>query len=340
MGRTTVYNSLVGDKYPLTNKKNQSLLKEWVSYLHGVSKSDETIKQYVNNFKIWSVWNMENSNDKFFVDIKKGDVVRFQGHCLNVLNHSSARVRSLRATLSSLSNYIEAILDEEYPTFRNIINKIEAPTLEPVREKLIMDSEETEKILEELVKAGKYQQACCYALSCYGGARKSELLRFKTNWFTDENVENGLYKTPEKIKSKGRGKKGKMITKWTIKKSFDPYLKLWIEEREKLGIDSEWLFVRRKDNAWAQAVVSTANSWARTITRMLGKEFYFHSNRHYYTSQLVANGIPIEAIRHINSWSNISMVQVYNDRDSSEDFGKYFGEDGIKKQEKQDTNSL
>jgi integrase len=316
-------------------------LKEWVAYLNGTSKSDETIKQYVNNFKIWAVWNMENANDKFFTDMTKRDIINFQGYCLNDLKHSPARVRSLRSMLSSLSNYVEAILDDEYPKFRNIINKIEAPVLEKVREKLVMETSEVEKLLQDLIDKKKYQQACYFALAVYSGARKSELLRFKVDFFQDEYIKNGLYCTPEKVKTKGRSKLGKQLTKYTIAKFFRPFLDLWLEERKRLGIESEWLFVTKdKDGKYIQAKVSTANSWARMISGVLEEDMYFHSCRHNLCTYLVAANIPAEIIRELFGWSSQDLIRVYSDREASEDFNKYFSDDGVIAQDKKDTSSI
>ena len=340
MGRKTVYNNIVGEQYKLVNSENKELLDEWVEYLHSVDRSDDTIKQYINDFKIWAVWAHDKIKDKYFVEITKRDAMKFQSYCLMELGHSPARVRRLRSTLSSISNYVENMLDDDYPNFRNIINKIEAPSLKPVREKLVMNEEEVANILEKLASKKMYQQACYFALSCYGGARKAELLRFKADWFKDEYLDNGLYKTPEKIQSKGRGKNGKMIDKWTIKKYFDPYYLLWMEQRKELGIDSEWLFVRNVNKKYEQAIVSTANSWAETISKVLGESWYPHANRHYFCTMLCKAGIPAEIVKDIISWSNVSLISTYNDADASDSFSKYFGDDGIVEQDEKNMSDL
>lgn len=304
--RSTVYNNLVQDKWSQVNKENKALLDEWLQYLHSVDRSQLTIDQYENDFKIWAVWNLEFGKDKFFVDMTKRDVINFQGYCLK-LGHSSSRVRRLRSTVSSLSNYIENILDDEYPTFRNIINKIEAPKLEKVREKLVLEEEQITNTLDTLLEEGQYQMACYFALGAYSGSRKSELLRFKVDYFDESFISDGLYKTPEKIKTKGRGKAGKPLNKYTIVVYFKPFLEAWLEERKKLGIESEWLFVsyNGENKSWEKAEISTANSWASRITKILGESFYAHSLRHYYTTSLHKAGIPAEAIKEINGWESV-----------------------------------
>nr|HPI98396.1 hypothetical protein [Synergistales bacterium] len=66
------------------------------------------------------------------------DIIKYQNHLLNDLKLSSNRIRRMKSTLSSLSNYIVNILDDDYPEFKNIILKIEAPQKNLVREKTII----------------------------------------------------------------------------------------------------------------------------------------------------------------------------------------------------------
>ena len=90
------------------------------------------------------------------------------------------------------------------------------------------------KYLETLVEKKKYQTACAVALAIFSGARKSELTRFKVDYFNEENIIfDALFKTKEKIKTKGRGK-GKFIHKYVLL-DFKKYFDLWMAERERLG---------------------------------------------------------------------------------------------------------
>lgn len=332
MGRPTVYNSITSpEKIALINKKNIQLLEEWMEYLHSIDRSEETIKQYENDALIFFCWLIDNGDNKFFVDITKRDVMRFQNWLLNTLKLSSSRIRRLKSTLSSMSNYILNVLDEEYPDFKSIINKIPAPVLEPVREKTVLQDEEVERVLKELAESKDNQMACVLALAAYSGSRKSELLRFKVSYFKDENIVSGLYRTPERIKTKGRGKAGKLINKFVIASPFKPYLDAWLKEREEIGIpkDIDDLFVSLRGEEWVPMQVSCLDSWAERFSVMFGTDFYFHCLRHYFTTSLYKAGIPMTVIKDVVGWTNISMCDIYIDRDVTDDLNKYFDGEGL-----------
>ena len=336
MGRSTVYNEIVTDElYEKVKEDNKELLDEFIEYLYSTDKSKGTIINYTSDIKICFIWCLNHNKNKYFIEFTKRDIMKYQNWLINTLNLSSGRVRRLRSAISSMSNFIENILDEDYPDFKNIVNKIPAPANEPVREKTIFEEEDIDNLLNILVEKEQYQEACCLALAVASGSRKSELTRFKVDFFEDENIRFGaLYKTPVKIKTKGRGSSGKMLYRWTLVNKFKPYFDLWIKERERLGIDSEHLFVTKRNGEWIRAGVSTLDSWAIKFNQYIDKHFYWHSNRHYFTTSLCQANIPAEVIKEIVGWESVDMVSTYNDSSIDEELGKYFDEDGIKEVEK------
>ena len=212
------------------------MAKEFIEYLVSVDRSPTTITGYNSDLEIFFVWNYLSNNNKFFIDLTKRDIIKFQNYLLTINKNSSNRIRRIKSTLSSLSNFIECVLDDDYPQFRNIIRKIESPIKQEVREKTVLTDEQVDYLLDYLVEHKKYQQACAFALAVCSGSRKSELSRFKADYFKDEDIIYGsLYQTPEKIKTKGRSSSGKPLTRYTLYHKFKKYLDLWLEEREKIG---------------------------------------------------------------------------------------------------------
>ena len=329
MGRKTKMNSITSDeKLAQVNRDNMELLHDFLDYLRSIQISETTAAGYESDIKIAWVWCLEHNGNKFFVDWTKRNIVAYQNWLINENGNSSARIRRLKAALSSLSNYIENVCDDEYPNFRNIINKVKNPVNQPVREKTVWGDDELTALLETLVDAKEFEKACFLALGMYSGRRKAELCRFKVSDFDDSRLvcDGALYKSAP-IKTKGSGG-GKMVACYTLAKKFKPYLDMWIAERERLSISSEWLFPNSRD-ANECIPISTANSWSATFTRLSGRQAYLHSLRHYFTTSLAKAGIPDSVIQSIVHWQSADMVRIYNDMDADEEIGMYFKDGDI-----------
>jgi integrase len=229
-----------------------------------------------------------------------------------------------------MSNFIEAICDDdpEFKNFRPIVRKIENPAMQPVRKKTVWSDEELDALLDRLSETGLYKKACLLALAMCSGRRKTELLRFKVSDFHEGNIVCGgaLYKTSEEMQTKGFGL-GKFIYCYTLAKKFRPYFDAWMKERECLGIQSIWLFPDTAEPS-KQLNPATMNSWANTFSSMTGKNFYWHSLRHYFTTNLARAGLPDGIIQEIVGWESADMVRVYKDMSAEEQLAQYFDADG------------
>ena len=140
---------------------------------------------------------------------------------------SANRIASLKSVLSSLSSEIELLYEDVYPEFHSQIRGLETVHISTVRTKTVISDEDMVKILQSLVDKKEYQVACYLALACASGSRKAELLQMKVSFFDEghEVFDGYMYCTPE-IRSKGRGKQGKIIKKYVIKSLFKPFLDL------------------------------------------------------------------------------------------------------------------
>lgn len=331
MSRKTIINSITSPELiAQINPDNARLKDDFLEYLKSVQRSPGTIAGYRNDLEIFFVWVLQNAKNKFFVDVSKRDLVAFQNWMINENKNSPSRVRRIKAAISSLSNFVENILDDEpeFRGFRSIVRKIENPALQPVREKTVWEDEELEDLLNKLVEKQAYDRACYLALAMYSGRRKSELCRFRVSDFDDDKLvcDGALYKSSP-IKTKGRSG-GKFIPCYTLAKKFKPYLQMWLDERKRIGIESEWLFPL-KANPAEHIGVATANSWANAFTRLSGRDFYAHSIRHYFTTSLARAGIPDGVIQSIVAWESSDMVRLYTDIEADEQIGMYFSNGDI-----------
>ena len=331
MSRKTIINSITSPELiAQINPDNERLKDDFLEYLKSVQRSPGTIAGYRNDLEIFFVWVLQNAKNKFFVDVSKRDLVAFQNWMINENKNSPSRVRRIKAAISSLSNFVENILDDEpeFRGFRSIVRKIENPALQPVREKTVWEDDELEELLDKLVEKKAYDRACYLALAMYSGRRKSELCRFRVSDFDDDKLvcDGALYKSSP-IKTKGRSG-GKFIPCYTLAKKFKPYLQMWLDERKRIGLESEWLFPL-KANPAEHIGVATANSWANAFTRLSGRDFYAHSIRHYFTTSLARAGIPDGVIQSIVAWESSDMVRLYTDIEADEQIGMYFSNGDI-----------
>lgn len=340
MGRKTVMNNLTdAESIAAVCSENKSLKNDFLSYLRSTGHGESTIRTYTNDLDIAFVWCLKNNGNKPFTEWSKRNILAYQNWLVSENGNGAARVRRLKATLSSLSNYIENVLDDEYPNFRNIVHKIENPPMKAAREKTVLSDEEVNDLLAQLVEADQPLKACVVALAMFSGRRKSELLRFRVSDFNDDHLVCGgaLYKS-DPIVTKGRGG-GKVINCYTLAKKFKPYFDRWIEERKERGIESEWLFPSPVDSA-RQMSINVLDRWTDEFSARTGKPFYFHSLRHAFTTSLVRAGIPDNVIQSIVAWESADMVRVYTDIDADEAIGMYFKDGDIVAADKKTLSDL
>lgn len=341
MARKTVRHVITSpERIEQINPKNKDLVESFLEYLESTDKSSGTIDAYRSDLNIAFCWCVMELENKFFVEWTKRDVQKLQMYLIKKMELNSCRIRRFKACLSSMSNYIENILDDEFPTFRNIINKIESPPKVAVREKTVISEEEVDNLLNVLMEQKQYKKACVIALAAFGGRRKAELCRFKVSDFDDDHLvcEGALYKS-DPIKTKGRGNNGKVINCYTLAKNFKPYFDAWMKYREENGIESEWLFPDNIDSK-KQMNTSTIDGWYEYLSEIIEKDFYCHAMRHSLCSRYLRAGIPASVVKDIFKWESLEMVSIYSDIESEESFAQYFGADGIKSVEKKSLTDL
>ena len=282
-----------------------------------IRTSEKTITVYRSNLNIFFVWNTEHNKNKRFTDIRKIEFSNFFSFASDELKLGSSRLNNLRSTLSSFSDFIEKFYDDVYPEFRNVILKvIESSPKEERREKTILKDEQVEELLEHL-KNTDAQQACWLALAISSGARFSELLAFEIDLIDENKTAFGdlFLETTRQIKTKGRGKSGKLLYKYVLRDKFLPFFRVWLQERAiiqaKTGNVNNRLFIRPDGNP---ATTSLIQGWIRGFENYLGVPVYAHSFRHYFVTLLSRKNIPHHLIKAIVGWEDISMVEIYNDQ--------------------------
>jgi len=303
----------------LTKQINSENIKLMNLFLRdkGSRSSEKTIENYKSDILIFYTWNLLYNNNTFFIDIKKLQVSEFFIYATEELHFGSARYARLKSCLSSMSNFIERMLDDEYPNFRNIILKaVEPMPKEFVREKTVFSDEEINKLISDLEADGEIQIVCWLSLAIASGCRFSELLRFTLDLIDENNTayEGIFLETTKAIRTKGRGRAGKQLKKYIIKDIFWSKYQQWLALRSEIlnknEKDHNSIFI--KDNG-DPATESTARGWVHKVQSYLDKPFYCHSLRHYSVSFLGRKKIRPELIKSLFGWEDVNLVFLYDD---------------------------
>lgn len=310
---------------PENKKLQERFLKE-----KNTRCSDGTIEGYKSDLDIFFCWNLVNNDNKFFADIEKIELADFFSYAVDELQWGSSRFGRVRSALSGVSEFIEKFLDKKYPQFRNIVLKsIDLMPKVEKREKTILSEKQINELLNYLkTEINKPQECCLLALAIGSGARVSEWLRFTTSIIDEDNVAfDGIFlETLKEIKTKGRTKQGKMLTKYIIKDVFLPYYKDWLIEREKImkenNQEHDFIFIKYDGTP---AKLSTIRCWMEKWEKFLNVPFYPHSLRHYIVSHLTRLGLSSDFIVAIMGWTSAEMYKVYNDVTAKEREWKELG---------------
>lgn len=278
--------------------------------------SEKTITVYESNLTMFFTWNLLKNNNKIFTDIKKLEFSDFFSFSADELKLGSSKLNNMRSTLSSLSTFIEKFYDEEYSSFRNVILKVvESSPKEIRREKTILTGEQIEELLQYLKKNDK-QKACWLSLAITSGARFTELLNFEVDLIDENRTAFGdlFLETTRQIKTKGRGRAGKLLYKYILREKFLPFYKDWLKQRksilEKKNLEHNYLFIKNDGNPATPAVI---RGWIEEFEERLKVPFYCHSLRHFLTTLLSKKNIPAPLIKEIMGWSSVQMVETYDD---------------------------
>lgn len=297
------------------NSKNIKLMERFLKNF-ATKRSPNSVVNYKSNLTIFLTWNLLDNDNKFFIDIKKRELMDFFDYCVTELKWSSNRYANMHSCLSSFSAWIENFYDEDYPLFRNLLPKIEKLPKETVRKKSIFTKDELDNLMNWLGEQGKVNEQCLLSIMMASGARISELGRFTLSMIDEDNTafEDLFLETTETMQVKGRGTNGKQIHRYLIKDLFLPYYKKWLPIREEIMKENnkqhDYIFIR---NDGEPATSSTFRSWIEKWDEVLDKHLYAHSIRHFWTTYLLSLGLEKEFVQELQDWSSDVLVNLYND---------------------------
>lgn len=303
--------------------------------------SPKTKKAYSSNLRIWFVWVKNNLSNKRQVDIKPLDFKKFQNWLLN-RGCSSADINNKRAAISSMNNYIEVYCEDDFPTFRNFINKsIKRPPKAFVHEKQPLTKAEYKHLIEVLTERGDWQKVAYLQFTFETGCRRAESRQLtkdavnlvpvqKKKTMVDESGNEtetitNVYQT-KPIRCKGAGELGK-VRRLTFGQEAMDALKRWVNARGGLsGDDCPYMFVSMQDGKLEQVGESCFNNWASGLfTNIVGRRVHPHILRESRATQaVVEDGKDINTVKNLLGHESTETTEIYVIRNDDDDLDDLF----------------
>ncbi len=312
------------------NEFNRYILEDFIN--NSLELSPKTRHTYESNLRIWFIWVKNNLNNKSQLYIKPLEFKRFQNWLIN-RGCSSADINNKRSAISSLNGYIEIYYRDDYPTFRNFINKsIKRPPKALVNEKQPLTKEEFAHLIAVLKEHGEWQKVAYLEFTLDTGCRRAEsrqLLKTVVNATpvkktkevenpdgTTSEVEVVYYQTHQ-IRCKGAGSTGKM-RRFLFSENTMQALKKWLEVRGE--DDCEFMFVTNYGGGVHQVSETLFNTWAKnTFSKIIGRRAYPHQLRSSRATQLAEEDVDIKVIQKLLGHENASTTEIYIQTDDSDE---------------------
>lgn len=311
------------------NKEYVDLIDE---YITSQSHSPQTKKQYRSMLRQFG-WFIYNSlNNKPIYKIKKRDVIRFLTYLREERKMSPAAIGTRKAAISSLCNYIENVVmddfddDEEnpYKNFRNFTRGLPSIPKSPVYEKVKITREEYLDMMKVLEDDENYLGMAWLATAFNTGARRNEIIQFKTE-ILDYPIEEGMtYIMSHNVRLKGSGEDGK-IEPYMINFEALKYIRLWIEKR---GYDHEYVFTKKYGDEIKVVEEGWANYFCKSVlSHILNRRINPHLFKASAVTYLLEQGVPLELVSKFVAHHNdvSTTIAHYDLRDHAEEKNNIFG---------------
>lgn len=299
------------------NEDYRNLVDE---YLEVQSHSQHTKKQYKSALRQFGYYLSSSMNNKPLYKVSKRDFMRYASYLRDNRKLSSSAQQFKKAAVSSLCNFIETVVAEEddnYLRFRNFTRGLPPIAKNQVYNKVKVTHDEYKLMMEILEEDGNYLGMAWLATAFNVGARRSEIIQFKTEILNYDFPEDSSYIMSHNIRLKGRGEDGK-IEPYMINREALQYMKLWVEKR---GYESNYIF----STVYGKEINQMSVSWADyfctdVLSDILNRRINPHLFKASCVTYLLESGIDMKLVSsHIAHHNDTSTTSKFYDLRSFEE---------------------
>lgn len=313
-------------------KKVDPVYRELVEeYLASVDLSKATKKQYTSALKQFGWFAYESLNNKPLNKIKKRDAMRYLNYLREDRKMSSSGINLKKSAVSAFNQWIENYLADDYEddngdlifeNFRNFMQGLPPVVKNQVNEKIKVTRDEYLEMMKALESDENYLGMAWLAVAFNVGARRGEIIQFKTSILNAEWNENNSFKLSHIVRGKGRGEDGKPL-QFMFNQEALKYVELWLEKRP---YESEYIFTTGNEGNHVQMGIGWANHFCtNTLSHILGRRINPHIFKASCITYLLEKGVPMKAVSELVAHhESVETTQIYDLRDLTEERNSIF----------------
>lgn len=286
--------------------------------------STRTKVQYESGLRHFFWWVHDVLNDKALNKISKRDFMRYMSFLGN-RGLSSSAMSFKKSAVSAFNIHIENIIaeddEENYGMFRNFTKGLQPIPKNEVYSKEAVTREEYQLMIDTLMDDENYLGVAWVATAFNTGARRSEIVQFKTEILSYEIPENQNYVMTHTIMGKGRGG-GKPI-KYMVNKEALRYMQMWVDKR---GYEHEFLFTTSYDGTGQMSDTWANHFCTNVLSDIVGRRINPHIFKASAITYLLEQGVPMQMVsKYVAQHDDVSTTQQFYDlRDFEEEKGNIF----------------
>lgn len=226
----------ISQDWEFVNDEYKELINSFCEFLKEEGRSLGTIGKYEHNLKLFGVWMYRNLNNKPFHKIELDDFeLWFKELCNSGM--STNRMRVLKSTLSSLSNYC-AIINN---LFVNKVIDVELSNNDLKRKTTRISEEQYDVLIQYLIIKQMWRESLYVYLAYNTNIKKSNIVE--------------LNKCD--------------LSKFGGNILFNKIVKEWIKQRVD---DLDAVFVTQHKGEWRRVHATTLNEWCIKFSKVIGVE--------------------------------------------------------------------
>lgn len=269
------------------------MMDSFIEYLQKDGKSENTVKGYVQSVTGFLTW-FDQSKGLEFKKLHKENVREYISFLKTVKN---SKPKTINTKINAFVKFNEFLVETKVQEDMVLTKKDYVKVQQQYASLAKVELKDVEKFRQMILDGGNKRNYAIISLLAYGGLRISEALNLKMK---DFNVISR-----EILVQDGKGGKTRTVF---MNDKVRSALQSWLKEREKQGIDNEFIFVSNRNKRLDR---TTINKLFNDYSEKLGKEVSPHDLRHFFCSHAIKSGLSVHEVANQAGHSNIHTTLLY-----------------------------